>query len=131
MLDVKSPVGAPPAFRIEAILREFASPPPFYITFDYPIHHIDYTGLIASYNEDLDNLGRGREDMLTEKKQKCLSNQQLMRELFDEIMEEKEEVYIGDLMKKMGMSRSSIKRYIDESTDLERNKKGNVYIRKG
>ena len=53
-----------------------------------------------------------------------------MREVFDEIMEEKEEVYIGDLMKKMGMSRSSIKRYIDESTDLERNKKGNVYIRK-
>ena len=130
MLDVKSPVGAPPAFRIEAILREFASPPPFYITFDYPIHHIDYTGLIASYNEDLDNLGRGREDMLAGKKQKCLSNQQLMREVFDEIMEEKEEVYIGDLMKKMGMSRSSIKRYIDESTDLERNKKGNVYIRK-
>ena len=130
MLDVKSPIGAPPAFRIEAILREFAPPLPFYITFDYPIHHIDYTGLIASYNEDLDNLGRGREDMLAGKKQKCLSNQQLMRELFDEIMEEKEEVYIGDLMKKMGMSRSSIKRYIDESTDLERNEKGNVYIRK-
>ena len=130
MLDVKSPIGAPPAFRIEAILREFAPPLPFYITFDYPIHHIDYTGLIASYNEDLDNLGRGREDMLAGKKQKCLSNQQLMREVFDEIMEEKEEVYIGDLMKKMGMSRSSIKRYIDESTDLERNKKGNVYIRK-
>ncbi|KUH56819.1 AAA family ATPase [Megasphaera sp. DJF_B143] len=130
MLDVKSPIGAPPAFRIEAILREFAPPQPFYITFDYPIHHIDYTGLIASYNEDLDNLGRGREDMLAGKKQKCLSNQQLMREVFDEIMKEKEEVYIGDLMKKMGMSRSSIKRYIDESTDLERNKKGNVYIRK-
>ena len=128
MLDVKSPIGAPPAFRIEAILREFASPPPFYITFDYPIHHIDYTGLIASYNEDLDNLGRGREDMLTEKKQKCLSNQQLMRELFDEIMEEKQYVKIVDLVNAMNMSRNTIRTYIDDSDDLIRDKNGYVYI---
>ena len=128
MLDVKSPIGAPPAFRIEAILREFASPPPFYITFDYPIHHIDYTGLIASYNEDLDNLGRGREDMLTEKKQKCLSNQQLMREAFDEIMEEKQCVRIIDLMDAMHLSRNTIRAYIDDSDDLVRDKNGYVYI---
>lgn len=128
MLDVKSPIGAPPAFKIEAILREFASPPPFYITFDYPVHHIDTTGEIAAWNEDLDDLGRGREDMLTEKKQKCLSNQQLMREVFDEIKQEKQCVRIIDLMDAMHLSRNTIRAYIDDSDDLVRDKNGYVYI---
>ena len=130
MLDVKSPIGAPPAFRIEAILREFASPPPFYITFDYPVHHIDTTGEIAAWNEDLDDLGRGRECMLSEKKRKCLSNQQLMRKLYDEIKEENQYVRIIDLMKAMNLSRNTIRAYIDESDDLERDENGYVHINK-
>ena len=128
MLDVKSPVGAPPAFRIEAILREFASPPPFYITFDYPIHHIDTTGEIAAWNEDLDNLGRGRMIINSDKKTNKELRQDLMREIFDEIQKEKQVVKIIDLVNAMHLSRNTIRRYIDASEHMERDENGFVYI---
>ena len=66
--------------------------------------------------------------MLTEKKQKCLSNQQLMREVFDEIKQEKQCVRIIDLMDAMHLSRNTIRAYIDDSDDLVRDKNGYVYI---
>ena len=66
--------------------------------------------------------------MLTEKKQKCLSNQQLMREVFDEIKQEKQYVKIKDLAEAMHLSRNTIRRYIDASEHMERDENGFVYI---
>ena len=51
-----------------------------------------------------------------------------MRELFDEIMEEKQYVKIVDLVNAMNMSRNTIRTYIDDSDDLIRDKNGYVYI---
>ena len=68
--------------------------------------------------------------MLSEKKRKCLSNQQLMRKLYDEIKEENQYVRIIDLMKAMNLSRNTIRAYIDESDDLERDENGYVHINK-
>jgi RecA-family ATPase len=76
--DMRGTIGATEqstAWRIESTLREFARPAPMYITFNYPIHKIDASGVL----EDAKKMD---EYIYSEKKKK--SNEDRSKEFADE-----------------------------------------------
>ena len=52
MRAAKSAVEGRTAWRIECTLREFPKPSPINLWFDYPVHRIDASGLLADINPD-------------------------------------------------------------------------------
>jgi RecA-family ATPase len=103
------------AWRVEATLREFATPPPRHMMFVYPVHVDDTDGILASAKAD------GEEAPWVaaqrEKKAKSQSERQNQREAILSAFQsaatfDEGPVLVGDLAESMGMTAATLKRRI-------------------
>ncbi len=120
------------AWRIEGTLREFAPFPPMNVWFDYPVHRQDGNG-------SLGDLKTGDEGPAWQQKQKKQSpaqrrtaKQRERREALEkayEALSMNGEVTMAALIDYTGLTRNTLKNYVDEHPDFERGNEGTV-IRK-
>ena len=112
MLDVSSPIGAPPAFKLQMVLREFETPDPIYITFEFPLHRVDTTGEIAAWNEDINHFARGRDKVNTTRKKDRDVRCDKMVKILEEYEKEGKVANIDEMKEKVGVCEASIRRYV-------------------
>lgn len=112
------------AWRIEGTLREFAKFKPINLWFDYPVHRMDMVGVLKDIDLPSDNHRQGRKTP-EERKDDRMKKLEMAYEsvLFEN---EDEPISIKDLMKHSDLTRNTIKSYIDEHPDFERDKDGFV-----
>lgn len=110
---VKKQVSSMTGWRIEGTLREFPKFSPVNLWFDYPIHKVDYVGVLKDINTD---------DQPTWKKNfpKKKSAEEVKKEKNDSLetafsaVNFEGEVKIKDLIEYMGVSEKTIRRRLKE-----------------
>ncbi|MCM1136488.1 MAG: AAA family ATPase [Clostridium sp.] len=123
LIELAAPPGqtGATAWRVEGTLREFPKFAPVNIWFDYPVHILDVTGCLQEVAPEADKPGW--------QKKAGESRQAKAEKQADNIWEawqtcsKNGTVYIKDLMEQTGLSRNSIKNYIDKSGRLMRDVK--------
>ena len=116
--DTRREVQARTAWRIEGTLREFPKFPPVNLWFEFPIHRIDHSGLLADIRpgEDAPLWKQGRDKKPVDKRQERLS---ALETAYD-ACNMGDGVTIADLMAYMGKTKNTVRSYIDEHPDFER-----------
>lgn len=112
--DIKNQVrdGYATAWRMEASLREFASPQPVNFWFEYPVHRIDNTNLGTLFTDGSmeANLAKSSKRTTAEERHTSLST------AFD-LCQEDGRADVKDMAEYMGISTKSMRRYIGEFSD--------------
>lgn len=111
------------AWRIEGTLREFAAFPPVNVWFDYPIHRSDPSGALGDLSPEAETSGGYRKQSggKTKKKDKLREQQETLESAFAASdIEGTGEVKIAELQRYMGVTKNTVKTYIDNHPDFER-----------
>ena len=99
------------AWRIEGTLREFARFKPVNLWFDYPIHKVDETGILADIKEESSS-GKGYKQRISEaQKGRKGNNLEAVLGAFKELQADSK-AKIEDVAGLIGLSEKSIRRYI-------------------
>lgn len=114
--DTRREVQARTAWRIEGTLREFPRFPPVNLWFEFPLHRPDHSGLLADVQTDAPAWKQGRDKKPVDKRQERL---QALETAYD-ACNMSGEVTIADLMAYMGKTKNTVRGYIDEHPDFER-----------
>lgn len=118
------------AWRIEGTLREYPKFSPLNLWFDFPVHREDVSGELKDITlEDSFNKYSGKNKQSEDKRSKSKAEKMAALEMAYESAKfeaEDGEVTINSIIKCSGFSRNSVKNYIDEHPDFERNSKGVV-----
>ena len=116
--DTRREVQARTAWRIEGTLREFPRFPPVNLWFEFPLHRPDHSGLLADIRpgEDGPAWKQGRDKKPVDKRQERLS---ALETAYD-ACNMGDGVTIADLMAYMGKTKNTVRSYIDEHPDFER-----------
>lgn len=127
---VRRAVQARTAWRVEGTLREFPKFASVNMWFDYPIHRMDESGALRDIQPEAERpawqkkqTGKAPEQ---DKRGKRLEKLRKAFEACD--MEGKGEVNIAELVDYTGMTRNTVKNYIDEHPDYERGENGTVKL---
>ena len=119
------------AWRIEGTLREFAPFTPVNVWFDYPIHKGDISGALGDLKTDGEAAGggnwkkAGREKAISNRKTEQADNWQKIENAFESLNTDGR-ASITSLMDLTGITRNSIKKWVDHQTGFERDSKGIV-----
>ena len=117
--DTRREVQARTAWRIEGTLREFPRFPPVNLWFEFPLHRPDHSGLLADIKPDSDTPAwkrGGKDHKPVDKRQERLS---ALETAYD-ACNMGDGVTIADLMAYMGKTKNTVRSYIDEHPDFER-----------
>ena len=116
--DTRREVQARTAWRIEGTLREFPRFMPVNLWFEFPLHRPDHSGLLADIRpgEDAPAWKQGRDKKPVDKRQERLS---ALETAYD-ACNMGDGVTIADLMAYMGKTKNTVRSYIDEHPDFER-----------
>ena len=99
------------AWRMESSLREFANIKPVDLWFDYPIHRVDRSGMLA------DSFAEGSPEANLCKSSKRTSEDGRRERLdvaFDALNDGKNRVKVGELAEYMGIVTGTVRRYVKE-----------------
>lgn len=110
------------AWRIEGTLREFPKFAPVNIWFDYPVHKLDKVGYLQDIQPESQKPAWQKKGVQS-KKVKAEQQADRIWEAGQFCSKNGGSVYIKDLMGETGLSRNSIKNYIDRSSRLIRDTK--------
>lgn len=110
--------------RIEMTLRNFDSKPPFNVWFKYPIHIWDTDDEFQALKGDAEKKPLDRaEDGKIQKKNETDNT---IRRVIEELIMEDGYAQMKDIEDESDFGRDRIKRFVDESDEFERDKKGRV-----
>ena len=111
------------AWRIEGTLREFPKFPPVNVWFRYPIHQMDKVGVLGDIDPEEKNTRPKApvRDLKQERMDRLISAFTWCDVGGDGV------VKISDLMKQAGVTRGTIKNWIDESDAFQRDENGLVH----
>lgn len=120
-------------WRVEGTLREFARFEPVNLWFDYPLHRLDDTGALS----DVDAEGvteaqpwKSRGKRPTRKQQqesRADSRRKTLEMAYESILfGGADKVTVGDLMAETGLTKNTVRSYIDGHPDFHRDEKGVV-----
>ena len=114
------------AWRVESTLREFPKFPPVNLWFDYPIHRVDGSGVLGDIQPD------GDAPAWQKKSKKTAPARDRQKERREKLAnafalcdtDGSGAVSIGDLAEYSGLTRNTLKSYVDENPDFERGRDG-------
>ena len=98
------------AWRVEGTMREFQRLDPVNIWFDYPIHIVDHMGDLKDVKP---------EGQIREKIDKAMERQTILETAYN-MLTINDEVTIADVMEYTGLSRNTIRDYIDRHPNFTR-----------
>lgn len=107
------------AWRIEGTLREFAAFQPVGLWFDYPVHRIDKSGVLGDIAPETE-APQSTAGKLPPKQRKKTREEKLETAFAACDMEGKGEVSFVELEKYTGLSRNTLKGYVDDSEGFTR-----------
>lgn len=117
-------------WRVDMTLREFQSPQPFNVWWAWPTHVMDTDGILQEGHIKGEATAEEWKDKGVEFQRKKREGNVLKLEMaFQDLCKEKgtNTIKVKELVDDLGASRNSVKNWISESENLERDDGGNVY----
>ncbi len=113
------------AWRIEGTLREFPKFPPINLWFDYPVHRVDESGVLADIDPNKEAPAWQRQKPAEKPKDRRKERLDALEAAFAACdMDDNGCVSIVQLMEYAGKSKNTIRSWVDEHPDFDRNKDG-------
>jgi hypothetical protein len=127
MLERADRIATSPAYRADFILREFKSPNPINLIFDYPVHIKDQTGFLETLALQGDN---SIEALQQAKKNKDKERSDNRTAQLKKYFETNEKIRVGELGKIFDMTLNGTKKWLKSQEWLEKDSEGYVFPKK-
>ncbi len=120
------------AWRIEGTLREFPKFPPIDLWFDYPVHRTDESGVLGDVDPDSDTASAWQKKSAAPPKDRRRERLEALETAFAACdMEGSGCVSVTALMEYTGKAKNTVRAWVDEHPDFERQKDGVKRVKNG
>lgn len=115
------------AWRIEGTLREFPKFSPVNLWFDYPMHYVDEIGSLKDTEAEGDQAPwrKGRKVALRKRSEGGQERREALETAF-EAQSINGDVFLKDLIEYMGLTKNTVRGYVDEHPGFKREKDGKI-----
>lgn len=129
MSAAKSAAQSISAWRIEGTLREFAKFRPVNVWFDFPVHRLDSIGVLGDLQPDAEAPAwkKKAQDGKKQPQDRKGARMEKLRTAFEACdMDAVGKVPIGEIADYMGVTRNTVKGYVDECDEFSRGQNGMI-----